>query len=195
MPDTPRHQADQNAVSRGAPKAEGGERVDLSELYRLYRIELVRFVLRTFGEGPPDPEDAAQAAFEHYAALAQPNLIGNPRAFLYRSARNYVIDQKRRMKVRARFAKSADAEQIVGSTDELHAERVLDARERLSILNAAIRNLEPRLRDALILSRIHELSYAEVARRTRTSETQAKRLVALAVQACQRALREAGINE
>lgn len=178
-----------------AAQAPEAARRDLSELYRLHWLELVRFIARTFGPGPPEPEDAAQAAFEHYAALPRPGLVGNPRAFLYRSARNHVLDQKRRRKVRARFALSADAEQFARATDELHAERVLSAKERLTILSAAIRSLEPRLRDVLILRRIHELSFKEVARRKGISETQAKRLVGMAVLACERALREADSDE
>jgi RNA polymerase sigma factor (sigma-70 family) len=163
----------------------------LAELYQRHWDELVRYVARTFGGGQPDPEDAAQAAFAQYAALSQPGAIENPRAFLFRSAHNFVIDQRRRAVVRTRFADTPDAAFIVQTTDEMDAERVLSAKERLRILDEAIRTLQPQQREVLILNRIHELSYAEIARRKGISQTQAKRLVALALVACQRALRKA----
>jgi RNA polymerase sigma-70 factor (ECF subfamily) len=163
----------------------------LADLYRRHWAELVRFVARSFGPGPPEPEDVAQAAFAQYGALEKTESVGNPRAFLYRSARNFAVDQKRRMNVRARFAASADAAHLYESADELDAERVLGAKERLRILDRAVRGLEPRARQALVLHRIHDLSYAEIARQTGMSQTQVKRLVALALLACERALREA----
>lgn len=186
-------------ASKAPPKSKGAEREsplshdarrDLSELYRLFWAELVRFVTRTFGPGPPDPEDAAQAAFEHYAALADPSIVSSPRAFLYRSARNFVLDQKRRMKVRARFARSSELCDVGELMDDRDAERVLAAKERLAILNEAVQQMEPRLREVFILNRIHELSHAEIARRKRISETQSKRLVALAMVLCERALKK-----
>jgi RNA polymerase sigma factor (sigma-70 family) len=163
----------------------------LTDLYHKHWAELVRFVARTFGPGPPEPEDAAQAAFEHYAALAKPEEVDNARAFLYRSARNFVLDQKRRMKVRARYAASADAEEIASAQDDLDAERVLAARDRLRLLEVAIRNMDPHLREVFILHRIHELSYAEISRRKRISQTQAKKLVAKSLLICERAINDA----
>lgn len=186
-------------TSDGAPKvsalpAEGARTArvaTIAELYQKHWAELVRFVSRTFGPGPPEPEDAAQAAFEHYAALLHPEEIDSPRAFLYRTARNYVLDQKRRLKVRARFAASADAEEFTGSRDELDAERVLSAKERLAILEATIRNMEPRMQEVFVLNRIHELSYAEISRRKRIAQTVCKRLVARGLLICERALLDA----
>lgn len=166
----------------------------LAELYQKHWAELVRFVMRTFGPGPPEPEDAAQAAFEHFAALLHPEEVESPRAFLYRTARNYVLDQKRRLKVRARFAKSADVEEFTGSRDDLDAERVLSAKERLAILEATIRTMEPRMQEVFILHRIHEMSYAEISRRKRIAQTVCKRLVARALLKCERALQDAEVR-
>ncbi|MGD9724728.1 MAG: RNA polymerase sigma factor [Pirellulales bacterium] len=163
----------------------------LSLLYERHRSELVRYARRTFGSGPPDPEDVAQAAFTHFAALAQPELVENPRAFLYRSARNFVIDQNRRALVRTQAARRGDLARVGEAADELDAERVLDGRERLHIIEGAIREMPRLKRDALILHRIEELSYAEISVRLGVSQTTVKRLVGEAVLWCLRALREA----
>lgn len=164
---------------------------DLTTLYEKHSAELVRYVRRTFGAGPPDPEDVVQAAFMHFAALAQPELIDNPRAFLYRASRNFVIDQRRRALVRTRAAQRGELESLSETADEIDAERVLDGKDRLRVLEAAVRSMPTRVRDALILHRFEELSYVEIARRLGVSQTHAKRLVSEAILICGRALRAA----
>jgi RNA polymerase sigma-70 factor (ECF subfamily) len=163
----------------------------LARLYEAHWGELIRYVRRTFGLGPPEPEDVVQAAFTHFAALAQPQLVENPRAFLYRAARNFVIDQRRRALVRARAVSRGELGDFSDRPDELTAERVLDGKDRLRILDETVRAMPQRLRDALILHRIEDLSYVEIARRLGVSQTSAKRLVAEALLACARALRAA----
>lgn len=166
-------------------------RAGLRKLYERHFHELVRFIQSNFGSGPPDPEDVAQIAFGHYAGLAEPELVENPRAFLFRSARNYIVDQRRRTAVRRRFAEGPDAERIFEGAHELDAERVLWARQRLQIVGATIENMEARQREYFVLNRIHELSFAEIARRKRVSESVVRKLVLRAVLECERAIRAA----
>ena len=158
-------------------------------LYRRYRDSIRRYVTRTFGAGPPDPDDVVHAAFERFALLGDQAPTANPRAFLMRSAHNYVIDQQRRHAVRLRYSKSM---QDGGEgADDLDAERVLLAKERLEILDRTIRAMDRRHQEVLILNRIHGLNCAEIARRKNYSATMVKRLLAQALLACERALREA----
>jgi len=161
----------------------------LDAIYRGYRETIRRYIVRTFGPGSPDPEDVAQVAFEKFAAIGDPAGIGNPKAFLLCSARNYVIDQRRRQAVRARYA----AEEVVtaNSSDDCDAERVLSAKERLAIIDRTMRSMDTRRREVLILNRIHGISCAEIARRLKRSPTLVKTLLAEAVTLCEHALREA----
>lgn len=163
----------------------------LASLYARHWKEIVAYVARAFGQGPPDPEDAAQSAFAQYAALSKPEGIINPRAFLYRSASNFVLDFKRRARTRERFEISPEAALLMGGAEELTPERVLSGRERAAILEEAVLNLKPRHRELLLLNRIHGLSYAEISRTKGISETEVRRMIALAVKACDRALLEA----
>ncbi len=165
-----------------------GTAADLDALYQKHWMELVHYIRRAFGDGPPDPEDAVQQAFTQLAAHAEPAQISNPRAFLYRCAGNFVLDHKRRARTRAKFALSAEAEFLFGGADEITPERVLDARERAAILEAAIRALKPRHRQALILNRIQGMTYADIARSMKISESEARRLVTVAVAQCDRTL-------
>lgn len=160
----------------------------LAELYLRYRDDLVRYVAFTFGQGPPEPEDVAQATFVQFAALDGEAEISNARALLYRIARNHVLDQRRRLKVRAKFAKSADVERIGAKADELTAERVICAKERLTIILRVIGALPTDQREIVILSRLHEFNNSEIARRCGVSEAKVRRVLASAMAACQLAL-------
>jgi RNA polymerase sigma-70 factor (ECF subfamily) len=166
-----------------------GSEGDVERVYRSYKDRLRRYVAATFGAGPPDPEDVVQAAFEKFAGLEDRTAIANPEAFLTTSARNYVLDQRRRLKVRADYSEN---ERISGAdSDDFDAERVISARERWGILENAIRTMDPRRQEVLIMNRIHGLSYAEIARRLSCSQTLVKMLAAQALVLCERALREA----
>lgn len=166
----------------------------LAELYRRHLSELTGYIARTFGAGPPDPEDVVQEAFAQFAALENPHAVENPRAFLFRSAHNLVVDHHRRHLVRNRFAREQTPAATVESSDDRDAERVLSARQRLSIVERAIRDMEPGRRTVFVLNRIHELSYAEISRRLRMPQTTVKRLVAGAIVECEKSLRAHGMS-
>ena len=171
-----------------APGPPGAEALDA--LYRRYGEMLRRYIAGTFGGGPPEPEDVAHIAFEKFAALDDPAQVDNPQAFLKTTARNYVLDQRRRMKVRSEHA---NLERNISSDhDDFDAERVLSARERWEIIERAIRQMDARRQEVLIMHRLHGLSYADIARRKQISPTLAKMLVAQALVICERALRERG---
>jgi RNA polymerase sigma-70 factor (ECF subfamily) len=180
-----------------AISVDGGARrreAPLAGLYRKYLGELTRYIARTFGAGPLDPEDVVQEAFAQFAALENPQAVQNPRAFLYRSAHNLAVDHHRRQVVRSRFACDRAPTAEAEISDDLDAERVLCARQRLSIVEQAICAMEPRQRTVFVLNRIHELSYADISRRLRMPETTVKRLVAAAIIDCERNLRAQGIS-
>jgi RNA polymerase sigma-70 factor (ECF subfamily) len=161
----------------------------VEQVYRRHWAELCRYARKAFGSGPPEPEEVAQAAFARFAALDRPDEVANPRAFLYQCARNVVLDQRRRDGVRARGDSAVQLLSDDGEAVILDAERVLSGKERLQIVEAAIRAMEARRRRVLIMHAIHGLGYSEIARREGLSPTRVTQLVASAVAECERALR------
>lgn len=170
------------------PMADAGNDGELDTLYRDHRDTIVRYIQRAFGSGPPDPSDVAQVAFEKFLAIDGREGIENPRAFLIASARNHVLDQRRRMKVRGDYA--SDVRATGEETDDFDPERVLVAKEQWRLLELTIQDMDPRRRDILVMNRIHGLSSAEIARQMNCSATLVKMLLAQALVLCQRALRE-----
>jgi RNA polymerase sigma-70 factor (ECF subfamily) len=161
---------------------------EIDTLYRRYRDGIRRYVARRFGSAPPDPEDVVQAVFEKYAMALVSRSVLNPRAFLFRSAHNHVIDERRRQSTQANCV--WDAQAVSDSSDDLDAERVLGAKQEWAAIENAIADLDERSREFLLLSRVHGLSSAEIARRKGCSPTLVKSVIGRALVACHRALGE-----
>lgn len=156
---------------------------------RYYR-ELLRFLQGTVR----DRETAADLAQESYArvlAVQQSGeTIDEPRALLYRTARNLVIDQHRRSEVRASHAaQDGEAADEAMGPEACEPEAAAMSSQSVQALLAAIAALPLRCREAFILHKFDGLSQAEVARRMGISVTMVERHIKLGMQAC-RACRE-----
>lgn len=152
----------------------------LAELYRRYGLEICRYIGKTFGAGPPEPEDVMQTTFVKFAALDDPEIVKNPRAYLYRTAHNVVVDERRRLIRQNRYA----ASEMKGSaekSDDLSPEHVLLAKDRLGLIATVVKTMPVKYRRSFLLNRMHGLSCAEIARRTGYSESAIKKHVSLAL--------------
>ena len=68
-------------------------------------------------------------------------------------------------------------------------ERTLLARERLRVLDEALSALPPKARQALLMSRIGHLTFAEIARELGVSESMVAKYLARALRTCRDHLR------
>lgn len=138
----------------------------LDALYRDYFASLVANIRKSFGAGPPEPEDVVQSAFAKYASLKNPEEIRDPRSFIFIAARNLVLDHKRSSKV----ADAYIAEQIAFDRDlvleEITPERVVVAKERFDTLIEAMRRLPHKQQVILSMSRLEGKSYREIGEET-----------------------------
>jgi RNA polymerase sigma factor (sigma-70 family) len=164
-----------------------GNEAFLDALYRAHIGELKAYLRRKFGAGPPDPEDVAQAAFSRFAALDDRQAIPNPKAYLMLTARNIVIDARRRMGTADRMATTLEV--IEENRADSSAEDVLSSREELKRLAAIVATLKPKERSAFLLHRIDGLSYAEIAERMNISASGARALVNRALEICVKAMK------
>ena len=181
--------ADADALARD------GDNAVLKTLYRKHWRELCAYAARTFGAGPPDPEDLAQTAFFQFAALDAPEKVKQPRAYLYRSVHNAGIAYHRREETKIKYAGTVDLIVAPDKTDDVTGERVLLVRERLRLVEAAVAAMPDKKRTVLLLARYEGLSKAEIAHRLKVSETQVKRLLEQAVLECRRAVSDADASE
>lgn len=157
----------------------------LDDLYRRYWDELCRYLKARFGGGPPEPEDIAQAAFTKFATIDQPDKVQNPRAFLYRMVNNLMCDEYRRSATRERFVFDQMQLEQINKSAESAPESVLIMNEMTLSLEAALRDLDSRERDFLLLHRIQKLSYTEIAQRSGMSRNGVKAVIVKALGKCE----------
>lgn len=160
----------------------------LARLFENNRQELCQYLRARYGAGPPDPEDAVQAAFLKLSQLEDVHRLRNPRAFLYRVARNALIDGRRRHQTRQRHLEADNVNPAPQSGADCDPVRVLQGKQDVSALELAIMGLETRERDFLLLFRLHGLSYSEIARRSGMSRNGVKAVIARALGACEQAM-------
>jgi len=136
----------------------------LSALYLRYRPDVIEFVRRKFGAGPPEPEDVAQAVFLQLASQSDPELIRNPRSFLLKSAQNLVLDHRRSLARRRSHVDEFPGEFVTPMSD-FDTERVFTAKERLKLLVEVLNRLPRNKRQIVLLSRIYGWSCERIGMR------------------------------
>jgi RNA polymerase sigma factor (sigma-70 family) len=144
-------------------------------LYQRHWAELCGYLRKRFGAGPPEPQDVAQETFLRYAANRSGSEIRNERAYLFKIARNVLVEDRRR--IAARRIATARLSGVTASADELTPERQLIGTEHLDILRRVI-DIAPEVRrQSFTLNRFYGLPCAEIARRTGYSESAIKKHV------------------
>ena len=152
---------------------QGSARGEIAQLYRQTIRPLASMLRKHLGNGPPDPDDIAQLAFQKL--IERPTLtdIKNVEAFLWRTARNLVFKERRAQDVRARYDFEIEQLYFVLRGYDLDAERVVSAREQVNLVKTALRSMPERRRRAFVLHRIDGLTIAATARRLKISATAA----------------------
>ncbi len=117
-----------------------------------------------------DLGDLRQEIYIRACEAAQKEIPENAKAFLFATARNYLIDRMRQRRVIS-IETAADIDDLGITNDEPGAERTVIAREELRRLQIALDQLAPRCREAVVLGRIEGLSRREIAARMGISES------------------------
>jgi RNA polymerase sigma factor (sigma-70 family) len=135
----------------------------LAELYREESPKLVRILTRKT-RSADDAHDLVQDVFFRLARLVgQGAALEKPQAYLRRIASNLLKD---RAKTSARRSATlhvvADEESLPG----LDQQRLLESRDMLKRVEAAIMRLKPKTREIFVAHRVDGLTYAEIAERT-----------------------------
>lgn len=190
----PSHPAYPVSVSDGTPSKYSAQILPLPEpsaplsaLYLRYRRDIIEFVRRKFGPGPPEPEDVAQAVFLQLAAQRDPALIQNPRAFLLKSAQNLVLDHHRRAGRQEGPARELESRAREKMSD-FDLERVVTGEERLNVLLRLLERLPAHKQQMVLLSRIHGLSCEDIGRRLGMSAESVQKQIERVLKDCLTAL-------
>lgn len=124
--------------------------------------------LRRHWRNESDVADLRQEIYVRLYSSARQQLPTFPRAFLFTTARNHLINVARRASV-VSLDLVADLETAFPDLSGIHPDRQLTARDELRRVQEGMERLPPRCRQVMILRRIEGLSTKEVATRLKIS--------------------------
>ena len=168
----------QNPTGAGA-NGQGGHG-DIDALYRAHAGDLVAWLRKMFGDGPPEPEDIAQQAFLKLMERPDRADIHDLKAFLWQTARNTCLNSLAGKATRQRHAAEIQRHYYPAEADPVTPARALLAERELLAINAALRRMPDQRRHAFLLHRVEGLPVAEVARRLEIARGPARRHIARA---------------
>ena len=116
-----------------------------------------------------DIADIRQDVYEQVCEAARDEIPENTKAFVFRTARNLIIDRFRHEQV-VSIEAVPDLEAIELAADVPGPDRTALARSELRRVQAAVDSLPPRCREAIVLGRIEGLPGREIAARMGITE-------------------------
>lgn len=167
----------------------------MSDVFRAFKENekaIKRFLLR-FSSAPEKIDDYAQETFLKGFAAEIRAPIEEPKAFLFKIAKNVVLSEVRKNS-RSATGYLHDTEDVTQLVDEAQAktEDWFDSRKKLTLLSLAIAQLTPQCRKAFVLRRIDGLQYKQIANRMDISVSAVEKHVANGLVKCNSYLRELG---
>jgi RNA polymerase sigma-70 factor (ECF subfamily) len=146
----------------------------IESLFRRHFSELLAFARRRSGE---TAEDVVQDVYLKLLLHRAPEMIENPRAFLYQATSNLTVDQHRWQSVRSRLhcgdsSGEGEIDNVVGSGGTPEDQALVY--QEFEQLSAILRELPDIARHAFVLHRLEGYSHQEISQRlgisVRTSE-------------------------
>ncbi|MEM0928725.1 MAG: sigma-70 family RNA polymerase sigma factor [Pseudomonadota bacterium] len=166
----------------GAPRANDDTRKrELVALYQQRAPKLTATLRKMFGNGPPDPEDVVQQAFQKILERGDCSDIEDLNAFLWRTARNICLKGRRHEDVRAKFDFEIEHLFFPQRGDDSSPEGVLSTKEELHAINEALRAMPDTRRRAFVLNKVEGLTVTDVAKRLRIGRSPATRHISRAM--------------
>ncbi|GGE48650.1 DNA-directed RNA polymerase sigma-70 factor [Agaricicola taiwanensis] len=151
---------------------------EFSQIYATEHGRLRRLVRRITGSA----ETAEDIVHDAFLKLSDRTIGAEDRGLLVRTAQNLARDQLRAERVRTAYAGNTMAEQLTPGF-ALPDEEVA-ARQELNDLLTAIKNLPPRTRKILLMSRRDGLSYPQIARELDVSVSTVEKDMISALEFC-----------
>lgn len=174
-----------------AALARSGTQAAYRVLAERHREAVYRLVRSATGDADEAMDVTQETLISAFGALDRYDPARPFRAWIARIALNKAHDWRRRRAVRRLFSFGMPDHAAHSVPDEaVGADRTAEDREKLSHVSAAIASLSPRLKEALLLRTIEDMSQAEVAATLGVSEKTVETRLYRARQKLNEALRE-----
>jgi len=162
----------------GSDSPTNGRHEHIAELVRQHNDALVRYVYR-FVHSRDDARDIVQQAYYRFFRLDDPTVVNQFRSYLFRTAKHIAIDWIRQRVTRESFLRE---ESLRSTHVSPSPEQVWAARDELIAFVRWIDELPPKAKKALIMIKIEDKSYEEVAEKLGIKVHSARRLVERALE-------------
>lgn len=146
-----------------------------------YYRELVSFLSARLGNRQA-AEDVAHDAYLRVLERTEGEQIEHPRAFLYRTALNLVVDRHRRHQVR-----QVEPLEVLDSDERWHSPAPVQSMQldqRLALMQRALGELSAQCRDSFLLRKIDGLSHQQIAERLGISRSLVEKHIVNAMKHC-----------
>jgi RNA polymerase sigma-70 factor (ECF subfamily) len=161
--------------------------LNIATVYQQHQKELICYTTR-ITDCRESAEDIIQESFIILSREIQQQHIDNPRAFLFRVAKNLAFDLLKHKKVTDNYAQVQYP--ILESTIEAPSiEQLMANNQDIDLMRQVIDELPPRCRDTFILNKMHEMSYGEVAQHTGISESGVEKHIMKGLRHCRNRLK------
>ena len=164
----------------------------IMKVFQENEIALKRFIKR-FTSASHNVDDFAQETFLKGFAAELRMQINEPKAFLFKIAKNVALTEVRKDSRSPRgYLKDVDDISQILDEDQASAEDWLDGRKKLILFSKAVAQLTPRCREAFLMRRIDNLQYKQIANRMDISVSAVEKHVTTGLLRCNKYLREQG---
>lgn len=154
---------------------------NLDSLYRDHNSWLVSW-LTTRARCRVRASDLAQETFCRLAGQSELSFTTHPRRYLATVARRLLIDDARRKTTERAFLEAFSLH--LGDTAQPGPDRVSEAVQELAALAALLSQLPDKVRRAFLMSRLDDMTYAQIAPELGVSKSMVKQYVARAFAHC-----------
>lgn len=154
-------------------------------LYQRYWFRLNN-VVKKMVRNDDAAADIAQDSFLRINALAEPQQLEYPYAYLCRTALNLIKDRAKARKIRHLYKESIMAEGAT-NVEILSPEHHAIGREKLRLLSRTIEELPPKCRRVFLLHKVHHLSHKDIAESLGITQHAVEKHVMRALARCQQA--------
>lgn len=159
----------------------------IARLFEEHNQNLLRFVTARL-HSPQEAKEIAQEAYVRLLNLDESNSVSYMRAYLFRIAANLVVDRLKQRERRSELRNLAFFDEEVSSPPP---ESLLNARDKLELIQIAISELPPKCRKAFLLHKIHNMSIEKTSEEMNLSTRMVRIYVARAVAFCKERLEQA----
>ncbi|UPF02474.1 sigma-70 family RNA polymerase sigma factor [Pseudomonas mosselii] len=152
-----------------------------------YYRELVSFLSARLGNRQ-SAEDVAHDAYIRVLERTEGEHIEHPRAYLYRTAMNLVVDHHRRHLVR-----QAEPLEVLDNDERWHTPALTQSMQldqRLALMRQALDELSGPCRDSFLLRKLDGLSHQQIAERLDISRSLVEKHIVNAMKHCRVRMRQ-----